>query len=178
VPARYGAAVLEALMALCNAFGGCPYGTEAQSVMRIEKGHVAGNELNGQTVARDLGLGRMMSTKKDYIGRVMAGRQALIVPERPTLVGLRPVEQGRRLTAGAHILPQGANAIAAHDQGYVTSVAYSPTLEGWIGLALVANGPARHGERVRAYDAMRNNDQDVTICEPVFVDPEGVRLRG
>ena len=38
--------------------------------MRIEKGHVAGNEINGQTTARDLGLGRMMSTKKDYIGRV------------------------------------------------------------------------------------------------------------
>ncbi|MBN9116775.1 MAG: sarcosine oxidase subunit alpha family protein, partial [Pandoraea sp.] len=113
VPARYGAAVLEALMALCGALGGCPYGTEAQSVMRIEKGHVAGNELNGQTVARDLGLGRMMSTKRDYIGRVMAGRPALMAPDRPTLVGIRPVEKGRRLTAGAHILPGGAAAVAA-----------------------------------------------------------------
>jgi sarcosine oxidase subunit alpha len=177
-PARYGAAVLKALMALCGALGGCPYGTEAQSVMRIEKGHVAGNELNGQTVARDLGLGRMMSTKKDYIGRVMAGRPALVAPDRPALVGIRPVEKGRRLTAGAHILPGGAAAVAANDQGYVTSVAYSPTCEGWIGLALVVNGPARHGERVRAFDAMRNNDQDVVICSPVFVDPEGVRLRG
>ena len=46
--------------------------------MRIEKGHVAGNEINGQTTARDLGLGRMMSTKKDYIGRVMAQRPALL----------------------------------------------------------------------------------------------------
>ncbi len=177
-PARHGAAVLEDLMALCDTFGGCPYGTEAQSVMRIEKGHVAGNELNGQTVARDLGLGRMMSTKKDYIGRVMADRPALVAPDRPTLVGIRPVEKGRRLTAGAHILPGGAAAVAASDQGYVTSVAYSPALEGWIGLALVVNGPTRHGERVRAYDAVRNNDQDVTICAPVFVDPEGVRLRG
>ena len=45
--------------------------------MRIEKGHVAGNEVNGQTTARDLGLARMMSTSKDYIGRVMAARPAL-----------------------------------------------------------------------------------------------------
>jgi DNA-binding transcriptional LysR family regulator len=37
--------------------------------MRIEKGHAAGNELNGQTTAADLGLGRMMSKKKDFIGR-------------------------------------------------------------------------------------------------------------
>jgi glycine cleavage system aminomethyltransferase T len=28
-----------------------PYGTEALGVMRIEKGHAAGNELNGQTTA-------------------------------------------------------------------------------------------------------------------------------
>ena len=33
-------------------YGIRPYGTEALGVMRIEKGHVAGNELNGQTTAR------------------------------------------------------------------------------------------------------------------------------
>ena len=33
-------------------FGIAPYGTEALGVMRIEKGHVAGNELNGQTPPR------------------------------------------------------------------------------------------------------------------------------
>jgi sarcosine oxidase subunit alpha len=37
-------------------FGITPYGTEALGVMRIEKGHVAGNEINGQLTARDLGL--------------------------------------------------------------------------------------------------------------------------
>ena len=45
--------------------------------MRIEKGHVAGGELNGTTTAGDLGLGKMMSTKKDYIGRMMAQREGL-----------------------------------------------------------------------------------------------------
>ena len=50
---------------------------------RIEKGHVAGNEINGQLTARDLGLGRMMSKKKDYIGRVMAQRAAPLEPDRP-----------------------------------------------------------------------------------------------
>ena len=42
--------------------------------MRIEKGHPAGNELNGRTTAGDLGLERMMSKKKDFVGRVMARR--------------------------------------------------------------------------------------------------------
>ena len=46
--------------------------------MRIEKGHVAGNELNGQTTAHDLGLGRMLSASKDYVGRALAQRPAFV----------------------------------------------------------------------------------------------------
>ena len=51
--------------------------------MRIEKGHLAGNELNGQTTAHDLGFGKMLSTKKDFIGRFMAARPALTDPGPP-----------------------------------------------------------------------------------------------
>jgi glycine cleavage system aminomethyltransferase T len=57
VPGRYGDALARALMAAGRPFGVTPYGLEAMGVMRIEKGHVAGGELNGQTTARDLGLG-------------------------------------------------------------------------------------------------------------------------
>ncbi|WP_292454566.1 sarcosine oxidase subunit alpha family protein, partial [Mesorhizobium sp.] len=78
VPARYGEAMARNLMIAGKPFGVTPYGTEALGVMRIEKGHVAGPELNGTTTAGDLGLGKMMSTKKDFIGRVMAGREALV----------------------------------------------------------------------------------------------------
>ena len=57
-------------------FGITPYGIEALGVMRIEKGHVAGNEMNGQTTARDLGLGRMMSTQEGlYRPRAGAARR-------------------------------------------------------------------------------------------------------
>jgi predicted transcriptional regulator len=41
--------------------------TEALGVMRIEKGHVAGGELNGQSTALNMGLGKMVSKKKDSI---------------------------------------------------------------------------------------------------------------
>src|ERR1700716_1830034 len=88
--------------------GIAPYGTEALSVLRIEKGHAAGNELNGQTTAADLGLARMMSTKKDYIGRVLAGRPALADPDRPTLTGFKPVDGKGRLRAGAHLFKSNA----------------------------------------------------------------------
>jgi methylglutamate dehydrogenase subunit C len=178
VPSQYGDALIRLLMESGADLGVTPYGTEALSVMRIEKGHVAGNELNGQTTARDLGLGRMLAPRKDFIGRAMARRAALTEAARPTLVGVKPVERGARLRAGAHILPSTTPAHIEDDLGWVSSVAFSPTLGHWIGLALVKNGPARLGERLRAYDPVRGGDIAVELCAPVFVDPEGVRLRG
>jgi glycine cleavage system aminomethyltransferase T len=167
----------RALMEAGAPFGIAPYGTEALSVMRIEKGHVAGNEIDGRTTAHDLGLGRMMAAKKDCIGKVMAGREALRDPERPALVGFRPVDRSARLRAGAHFIPTGAAATAANDQGVMTSVAFSPALESWIGLGLLARGPQRIGERVCAADPVRSNALEVEVCAPVFVDPAGERLR-
>lgn len=177
VPARYGEALAHALMVAGAELGVAPYGTEALGVLRIEKGHVAGNELNGQSTARDLGLGKMMSAKKDFVGRVMAGRPGLTDPSRPTLVGLRPVDRSIRLRAGAHLLARGASAEARNDEGYVTSVAFSPELGHWIGLGFLSNGPQRVGETIRAYDALNSSDVEVEVVSPVFIDPEGVRLR-
>ena len=176
VPASHGDRLVRALFEVGKDFDAIPYGTEALGVMRIEKGHPAGNELSGQTTAGDLGMGRMMSAKKDFIGRVMAGRPGLTAPDRPSLVGIRPLG-GERLRAGGHLIPRGAKAIAANDQGYVTSVAFSPTLGHWIGLALLKRGPSRIGERVVVHDPVRGPDVGVEVCNPVFVDPEGVRVR-
>jgi glycine cleavage system aminomethyltransferase T len=67
----------------------------------------------------------MMSTKKDYIGRVLAERPALVTPDRWGLVGLKPVDWTNRIRAGAHLIPIGAAATTDNDQGYVTSVAFS-----------------------------------------------------
>lgn len=178
VPARFGDSLARRLMDVGEDFGLTPYGTEALGVMRIEKGHVAGNELNGQTTARDLGLGKLMSTKKDYIGRVMATRPGLIDPDRPTLMGFRPVDRVERLHAGAHFVPCSAVAVACNDQGHMTSVAYSPMLGHWIGLGLLSRGPARGGEILRAVDPLRDRDVRVEVCSPVFYDPTGERLRG
>jgi heterotetrameric sarcosine oxidase alpha subunit len=176
VPASQGDRLVRALFEVGKDFDVVPYGTEALGVMRIEKGHPAGNELSGQTTAGDLGMGRMLSTKKDFIGRVMAGRPGLTAPDRPSLVGIRPLG-GARLRAGGHLIPRGAQTIAANDQGYVTSVAFSPTLGHPIGLALLKRGPARIGERIIVHDPVRGPDIEVEVCNPVFVDPEGARVR-
>ena len=178
VPARYGDALIRAIMKAGEPFGICPYGAEALTVMRVEKGYPSAAELNGQVTAADLGMGGMMSKKKDFIGRVMAIRGALSDPDRPRLTGFRPVDKSARLRGGAHFIPKGAEANAANDQGFMTSVAYSPENGSWVGIGFLARGPERHGEIVRAVDLLRGEDIEVEVCAPVFVDPEGERVRG
>ncbi len=179
VPSRFGDSLARAVMAAGKEFGIAPYGLEALSVMRIEKGHVAGSELNGQTTAHDLGLGKMMSTKKDYIGRVLAGRPGLTDPNRWQLVGLKPVDRTARPRSGSHLIANGNAATTENDQGYVTSTAFSPELDRWIALGLLNAGSKRHGEKIRTVDPLRGNaDIDVEVCNPVFIDPEGRRLHG
>jgi sarcosine oxidase subunit alpha len=177
-PASLGEALVRALFDAGRELGVVPYGTEALGVMRIEKGHPAGNELNGQTTAGDLGLGRMMSKTKDFIGRAMAQRPGLTDPSRPSLVGLRPTDPGQRIRAGAHLLARGAAPVAVNDEGHVTSAAFSPTLGHPVALALLARGPERHGERIVVHDPVRGADIEAEVCAPVFFDPQGVRLRG
>jgi heterotetrameric sarcosine oxidase alpha subunit len=178
VPTRYGDALVRNMMVAGEKHGITPYGTEALGVMRIEKGHVAGPELNGTTTADDLGLGKMMSTKKDYIGRVMAGREALVAPDRQVVVGIKPVDKARRLRSGAHVIAKGATPAPETDGGYVTSVCFSPSLDQWIGLGLVSRGRERIGEIAMAHDPLRGEDYEIEICNPVFYDPEGGRQRG
>ncbi len=178
VPARFAAQALRAILEAGEEFGISPYGTEALSVLRIEKGHVAGNEINGRTTANDLGLGRMMSTRKDFIGRVLAHRPALTDPQRPALVGLAPVNMADRLRAGAHLFRPGVQINPDNDEGYLTSVAYSPSLQSWIGLGLLKGGPQRIGERVRSWDPVRGGDFAVEVRDPACVDREGKRLHG
>jgi heterotetrameric sarcosine oxidase alpha subunit len=177
VPAQVGDALVRRIMEAGAAYGIAPYGTEALGVLRIEKGHPAGGELNGQTSAHDLGFGRMLSAKKDFIGRFMAAREALTDPARATLVGLRPLDRADRIRAGAHLVPNDAEPVAQNDQGYVTSIAFSPSLGHWLGLGLLARGPERHGEIVRAFDPVRGGDLLVEVRAPCFIDPEGERLR-
>ena len=177
VPARYGDALIRVLMDVGATFDIIPYGTEALGVMRIEKGHAAGNELNGQTTARNLGMERMISAKKDCIGKVLASREGLNEPDDLKLVGLKPVNRDEVLSAGAHFIASGKDANAENDEGYVSSVAYSPSLECYIGLGFIKMGDQRIGERIRAVDLLRGRDVEVEICSAHFIDPEGERLR-
>lgn len=177
VPSRYGDALMRRLMREGEEFNVIPYGTEALGMMRIEKGHAAGNELNGTTTARTLGLGRMVSKAKDCIGNTLSERPGLNEKDGLIAVGIKPMDPTHKITAGGHLMAATGPVDAAHDQGYVTSAAYSPTLKTMIGLAFLKAGDTRHGEKMRLVSPLTNLTVAVEITSPHFVDPEGERLR-
>ena len=177
VPARYGDSMIRGLMQAGKDYDVVPYGTEALGVMRIEKGHAAGNELCGTTTAANLGLGMMVSKKKDCIGNVLSERPDMN-PDKPLqLVGFKPVDTSLSLSAGAHFVSKGAQETMSNDEGWMTSVAYSPILECSIGLGFIADGKNRMGEIVTAANPLKKQSLDVEIVSAHFVDPDGERLR-
>lgn len=177
VPAGYGESVADAILEAGAEFGITPYGSETLGVLRVEKGHVTHAEINGTVTPGDLGFGKMVSaTKPDFVGRAMLAREGMQDPDRPALVGLRPLDPATGFKAGAHILAKGAAATLENDQGYVSSAIFSPHVGSTIGLALVTRGPARHGEEVLVWDAVRDAMTPAVLCPPCFVDPENERL--
>lgn len=174
-PAGYGAAVWTILGQAGGAYDLCFYGTEALGALRIEKGHVSGPELDGRTTAKDLGLGGLASSKKPYIGSVMQHREGLTDPNRPSLIGLKPVDRQQKVVGGSLLLAKGAD-LSGHGEGHVTSTTYSPALGHHIALGFLIGGQCRIGEHVSAVNLADGRTIDVEIVSPHFYDPEGDRL--
>jgi heterotetrameric sarcosine oxidase alpha subunit len=178
VPARYGAALFDRLVQEAEALSGGAYGLEALNVLRVEKGFLTHAELHGRTTAFDLGLEKMVAQGKDCIGKALAARPGLVDPEREQLVGLQPIDEAGQLTAGAFLFREGEKPIREAAQGYVTSVAYSPSAGRMLGLAFLANGRARHGETITLVDHLRGVTTPCRVGDPVVYDPDGGRMRG
>lgn len=177
VPARYGDALMDVLMDAGQEFDVTPYGTEALGVLRIEKGHAAGNELNGQTSAAMLGMGRMVSSKKDSIGAVLSRRSGLSAEDGLRLVGFEPLDNDAVLPAGSHLFTQGTTPSGQSDQGWLTSSAFSPHLGKNIALGFLKGGDHRTGETVTVANPLEKQSVQARVVSPHFVDPEGGRLR-
>jgi len=178
VPANFGATVWEGLMKAGADDHIVPYGTEAMGILRIEKGHVVGGELNGRATADDLGFGRMLSAKKRFIGDVLKDRPALLEANRKQLVGIKPVDGTSQIPRGAQIVVNPTGARPVPIEGEVTSRCESPNVGMPIGLALIKDGRNRMGEKLIASSPVAGIDVKIKICDPVFVDPKGERLRG
>lgn len=173
VPAAYGLQLWNALLEAGADFAVRPYGLDALNTLRIEKGHVTGAELNGNTSAADLGFGRMVKKNGDFIGCVLAQRVGLAEDTRLQLVGVRPSARTARLRNGLQ-LTAGDSRVSL---GYVTSSTPSTELPGWVGLALLSGGRARFGQRLRAHSPVHGEEIEVEIVNPCMLDPENTRVR-
>ncbi|MDX8519166.1 sarcosine oxidase subunit alpha family protein [Mesorhizobium dulcispinae] len=176
VGASAGEAAWRRLVEVGEPFGLRPYGVEALGALRVEKGHVAGPEIDGRTTLDDLGLGRMVGKRSGFVGDVLRRRPALAEPSRQRLVGLTCLQAGERLSGGAILFKQG-EIRQGHGRGRITSVTYSPTLGAYVGLALLA-GDVAMGDDVVAVHMMKDEAVRARVVSPVFLDPQGERLHG
>jgi sarcosine oxidase subunit alpha len=176
VPTRYGEALFRDLVARAETMGGGPYGMEALNVLRIEKGFITHAEIHGRVTAYDIGLEKMVAAKKDCIGKLAATRPGLVGAEREQMVGLKPLGPDA-ITSGAHLFIPGADLTRVNSQGYTTSVGWSPMFGRYLALGFLVNGRARIGETVRVIDRLRNIDVLAEVCDPVFFDKQGEKLR-
>ncbi len=170
-------AVWERLLEAGKAFSVVPYGLEALGTLRIEKGHVTGAEIDGRTSVQDLGLEKMFSAKKNFVGKPLALRPALTDPGRKQLVGLRSLD-GISISSGAHLVAGPDAKEPGRSQGHVTAMCFSPALEGYVALALLERGRQRHGEKLFAADPVRGKHGPVEVVDPCFFDKDGNRMHG
>ncbi|MFT7060613.1 MAG: heterotetrameric sarcosine oxidase gamma subunit [Pseudorhodobacter sp.] len=130
VPARYGDALMRKLTAEGAEFNITPYGTEALGVMRIAKGHAAGNELNGTTNTPNLGYNDRACTAKNG-GERMGETPRLVSPMTKLTVTVEVVS--------AHFIdPEGR--VCVHNLTAITALGGTvPRLETAGNLTLTEN---------------------------------------
>ena len=179
VPARYGQHLWEVLVERGEAFGLCPFGTEALHVLRAERGFiVVGQETDGTVTPMDLGLGPMVANDKgDFIGRRSLARPELAQRDRRQLVGMLTADPGYVLSQGVHLVENAHPQVPVTTLGHVTSSYMSPNVGRSIALALVESGRRRVGETLYAF-TREGHAEPVEVTAPVFLDPRGERARG
>jgi sarcosine oxidase subunit alpha len=176
VPADYGRAVWQAVFDAGKPYGITPYGTETMHVLRAEKGYIiVGQETDGTATPDDVGLGGMVGkAKKDFVGKRSLARPEMINPKRKQLVGLATLDPKTVLEEGAQIVADPSQKKPMTMLGHVTSAYESSVLGRSIALAMVSGGRVRLGETL--YVPMPDRNIPVKVVEPVFFDPEGVRI--
>jgi len=176
VPAGHAQAVWDAVYARVEALGGCAYGTEAMHVLRAEKGYIiVGQESDGTATLGDLGLGWAVGrAKRDFVGKRSLDRPDMTAAGRRQLVGLLTADPACVLDEGSQLTDAAAAAAGTRSLGHVTSSYGETTLGHSIALAMLADGRARLGETV--YVQRPERAMAVRVVDPVFLDPEGVRL--
>ena len=178
IPAGFAGSLWARVTHAGKSLGVMPYGLDALDAMRIEKGHISvGTEIDGRSTPGDLGLSRMVSTTKDFIGRALLERPQLQGAGRRQLVGLRPADGKSAVPIGGQIAHAPWTGAVQKCQGHVTASAFSYALNHPVALAMIENGRSRYGDTVWAISPIAQSNVEAEIVSPHFYDPEGRRMR-
>jgi sarcosine oxidase subunit alpha len=174
VPALAAPRIWERLIEAGGPHGLAPVGSEANHILRIEKGFVSvGHEADGICGPDDLGLSFAVHTDRpDFVGRQALLRDRASPSGRPQLVGLLARDP-------SFVLPEGAAVLCAdrvRTRGYVTASCWSDALGRSLALALVEDGRALVGSDILL--ALADGTAGARVVAPAFYDLKGVRQRG
>ena len=182
VPASLGPALHEAIEQAGEALGIKPFGLEAQSVLRLEKGHVIiVVDTDNHTTLHEIGMGKIWANRKTDAETV--GAPALRFAEkqihREKLVGFMMEDPHETPPDGSVVVAEGAV------RGRVCTSRYSPTLKASIGMTLVEPQLAPVGGVLEIYqdarlvkgEVPRKKTLKAKVVPMPFYDPKGERLR-
>jgi sarcosine oxidase subunit alpha len=173
VPAEHGAAVWDALVAAGKPHGIRPFGVEAQRLLRLEKGHIIiGQDTDGLTTPGEAALDWAVKMDKPFF---VGQRSLQIIAGKP-----RPQQLVGFMLAAGHTAetPKECHLVIEDGDiaGRVTSVAWSPALQRFIGLAYVRPEMA---EDNRKFQIRLTGGALVTarVARTPFYDPENLRQK-
>jgi len=182
VPASFGPALHEAIEEAGAPLGIRPFGLEAQSVLRLEKGHVIiVVDTDNHTTLHEIGMSKLWASRRTDAATV--GAPALRFAEkqihREKLVGFTVESPGETPPDGAVVVAEGAV------RGRVCTSRYSPTLNAAVGMALIDRRLADPGSPLEIYrDAKlvrgripETRTTKARVVPMPFYDPKGERLR-
>ncbi len=171
VPAGNAMHVWNALLDAGAGVDIAPFGTEAQRLLRLEKGHlIVGHDTDALTDPYEAGLSALLAAKKPFF----VGKRSLEVldkkPRKRVLVGIRwPEQHTGTLPEECQLIIDG-HAIA----GRVTSIAHESTLGYPLGMAFVHPDFARPGREV-AVRVERDTLTRAIVTPLPHYDPENLR---
>ncbi len=149
----------------------CAFGVEAQRILRLEKGHlIIGQDTDGLTTPIEANLAWAVKMDKPFF---IGERSLQIVAKRPVKHKL----VGFMLESDIVNPPQECHLVIDRNDiaGRVTSIAFSPTLQRYIGLAYVTPELVNKGQfSIRLSDFTFIS---ATICPTPFYDPDNTRQK-
>jgi len=169
VPARFGEALWDHLMAAGKEFDLKPFGVETQRLLRLEKGHViVSQDTDGMSHPGELSMSWAVNRKKPFFVGCRSVDIVMAQPQTRKLVGFTLPKNSNKPLEG-HLVIKGDDVT-----GHVTSCEYSTAVDAIIGLAFASIDDSQPGS-ILSIRIDGGQMVDATVVALPFYDPNNQR---